>query len=167
MPDESLQEAIKEAYGSASIEPVLDTLEVKHETLTDVVRLVRARKDYDLRLEDDTTKTFHACGFRFTLPASGSNGIQSINVAIDNVNRAMTDFLNAVKDHNDPIILVYRPYLESDLNTPQMNPPLELTLTDIVVTAFEVAGSARFADVVNGRFLSERYTRDRFRALGI
>lgn len=131
------------------------------------VYLVRDRVSRDFTLEDGVTVRFEPCAFRLALPSTGIEGLQSIRVAIDNVDQRITKFLNMVKGIEYPVEMVYRPYLLSDTTKPQLNPPLRLTLTDIEVTAFEVTAAARFADVVNSRFLTQRYTRERFRSLGI
>lgn len=131
------------------------------------VYLVRDRQEQEFTLEDGVTVTFEPCAFRLVLPSTGGEGLQSIRVSIDNVDQRITQFLNSVKGLEAPVLLTYRPFLVSDRTKPQIDPPLKLTLTDVQVTATEVVGAARFADVVNSRFLTQRYTRERFRSLGI
>jgi Domain of unknown function (DUF1833) len=166
MPDDSpLSAAIREAYATAQTNLVyLDTLSISNPAV-ETLYLVRDRKDYDLTLEDGTTHHFIATGFRFTLPAAGDNGVQDLNLAIDNIDRRPSDFIKAVLSNNDPVQVVFRPYISSDLTKPQMNPPLILFLRDIQINAVEISGRATFADVLNRKFLSELYTRRRFPAL--
>lgn len=167
MPNSSLEEAIKEAYASApSNVTVLETLEIRHPSIGEVVRLVRNREDITATLETEEEVVFEGAAFSLSLPAAGENGLQEITVKVDNVDRRVSDFLSTAKDYEEPVRLIYRPYLSSDLSQPQMNPPLELYLTDVNVTVFEVTGKATFADIINKRFPSDYYTRSRFPSLG-
>jgi hypothetical protein len=161
----NLEDAIKEAYATARRDVVfLDTLEINHPDVA-TLYLVKDRTDHVLGLGNGTTQLFTASGFRFSLPSAGENGIQELSIAIDNVDRKPSDFIKQVKGSVDPVQVVYRPYLSDDLDTPQMNPPLTLFLTDVQITVSEVTGRATFADILNRKFLTELYTRRRFPAL--
>lgn len=166
MPNETtLTDAIREAYATARTDLVyLDTISLSNPAVESIY-LVRDRKDFDLTLETGEVKHFVATGFRFTLPAAGDNGVQDLNLAIDNVDRRPSDFIRAVLANNDPVEVVFRPYVSNDLSKPQMNPPLTLYLRDIQITAIEISGRATFADILNRKFLSELYTRRRFPSL--
>jgi Domain of unknown function (DUF1833) len=160
-----LEAAIREAYATSANNVVyLETLEISHPLVTSLY-LVRDRVDHVLGIGGGVTKTFVATGFQFNLPSAGENGLQELTLRVDNVDRRASDFVNSVKGSNDPVQVIYRPYLHTEPNTPQMNPPLRLFLTDIVITAVDVTGRATFADVLNRRFLSELYVRRRFPAL--
>lgn len=166
MPDTSLSEAIKEAYALAPQgEMVLHTLELSHPDLVDVIYLVLDRASHTLKIEGGASKLFEACPFRFGLPQKSDNGLQELSVALDNIDQRISDFLEAVKDSNTAVKMVYRPYLLSDPDTPQAV-PLELALTDISVDDIQATGKATFADLVNKSFLTELYGRDRFPGLG-
>lgn len=129
--------------------------------------LVQATEDYDLPLElgADTT-TFEAVGFSFKLPGQNDQGLQELSIEIDNVDRRIGDFIRAVSKYDAPVIVRYRPYLSSDLSEPQLDPPLELILSDVSVTETKVTGRATFADIINLDFLNQIYTRRRFPSLG-
>jgi hypothetical protein len=161
-----LNEAIREAYASASADVVyLDTLEISNPDIGSLW-LVKDRVDHELTLETGATQLFTATGFRFTLPSAGENGLQELAIAVDNVDQRPSDFVKSALASFKPIVVKYRPYLHTDKTTPQMNPPLTLYLTDIVVTGVEVKGRATFADILNKRFPVEFYTRKRFPTLG-
>jgi len=169
MPNSSLTAALKEAYASAPSDTViLDTIELSHPSLpAETLYLVKAREDYDLTLEDGVTvQTFTASGFEFKLPPAGDKGVQELQIAIDNTDRVISDFLKQAKDYREPAKLVYRPYLSTDLTTPQLDPPLELNLTNVKVTVHQVTGRASFADLINKKHPLELYTRERFPSLG-
>lgn len=163
----SLSEAIKEAYAvSPSNVAILETLEISHPSIGGTIYLVKNREDLTLTLENDTEQLFQAVPFRIALPASGDNGVQSLTIAIDNVDRRVSDFLNTAKNYRDPVVLKYRTYLSTDYTTPQNDPPLILYLTDVIVTLFEVSGKANFADILNKTFPNQLYTRARFPSIG-
>lgn len=161
----SLEAAIKEAYATAQNDVVyLDTLEISN-TLAGTLYLVRDRIDHEFTLETSEVKTFVATGFRFSLPAAGDNGLQDLSIAVDNVDQRPSDFIKAALASNDPVQVIYRPYLSSDPTKPQMDPPLRLYLTDVEINSVEIVGRATFADILNRKFLTESYTRRRFPAL--
>jgi hypothetical protein len=164
MPD-PLQDAIREAYATARTDVVyLDTMEISNPSV-DSVYLVQDRVNHDLTLENGQVKTFVGCAFRFNLPATGENGVQELNIAIDNVDRGISDFLQTLLESDEPVRITYRPYLSEDPTQPQLNPPLVLFLTDVVINVLEVSGRAAFADVLNRRFLTETYNSRRFPSL--
>lgn len=166
MPNTALTEAIKEAYASAPAGVVyLETLQFSHPLVAQDKFIVQDRVDKVMTLEDATTHTFKACAFRMELPASGDNGLQELSIAIDNVDEEIGVFLETVKDSLVPVTVRYRPYLSTDLTTPQLDPPLVLNLTDIVMSAAEVTGRATFADIINRKFPTDFYTRRRFPGL--
>ena len=92
--------------------------------------------------------------------------MQELSIEIDNVDKRISDFIRKASKFQAPVIVRYRPYLTSDLSEPQLDPPLELVLSDVQITETKVTGRASFADIINLPFLSERYTRRRFPSLG-
>jgi hypothetical protein len=168
MPNDIWLTAYREALATAPTDEVLlDTLEIRHPDVVEVFYLVRDLKDWDLPLTlGATPTTFEAANFNFTLPESGEIGIQEIQVGIGNVDRRIGLFIQSVVGSSKSVSLIYRPYLNSDLTQPQIDPPYELFLSDITITASQVVGRARFTDLVNRKFPNELYTRRRFPTLG-
>lgn len=163
----SLSDAIKEAFATVpSNQVILHTLEIRQEGVQDTIYLVQSHQYIEAIDEIGHTHIFEPGGFQFTLPPSTEEGFQSLNVAIDNVGRRVTDFLEAAKSQKVPVQMIYRPYLSTDLSEPQMDPPLKFYLKDIKVTAFQVTGRATFMDIVNKKFPSILYTREKFPTLG-
>lgn len=128
--------------------------------------IVQDRKAWTLTLEDETEQEFEPVGFRFALPPVGENGLQELTIAIDNTDRRITEFLDAVKDTGIPVEITYRPYLSNDTTQPHWNPPLVLFLRNVSVNAYEITGQATFADIINKKFPIQLYTRVRFPSLG-
>lgn len=160
-------EAIKEAYASApSGVVILNTLELSHPSIVDSIYLVQDYTDHECTLEDGVTVvTFRKAPFRFVLPSTGSNGLQELNIAIDNVDQAVSDFLQDITGDPAPVTVKYRSYLSTDKTEPQNGVPLVLFMSDIQVTPVEVVGRASFADIINRQFLSTTYTVSRFPGL--
>ena len=168
MPNESLDEALKEVYTLAPTNSFhIDTLEISHPSLVDVVYMVRNIEPMELTLENASTVTFEPVPFRFIPPASGTNGAQEMTIAIDNVDRRISDFIEAVgTDSKDPVMVKYRVYLSNAKSGPQNAPPLVLFLTDLKINAFEVTGRATFTGIINKPYPNQFYDRERFPGLG-
>jgi hypothetical protein len=158
---------MKEAYACAPSDVVtIDTIELTNPSGGDSLYLVQQRSSVTATLETGVTVEFDAVPFRFSLPAAGENGRQDLTLAIDNIDRRVSDFVNAAKSYSEPVRCIYRPYLSNDLTRPQMDPPLSLKLTSITATVVEVQARATFGDVLNMPFPSQLYTRARFPGLG-
>lgn len=167
MPNPTLSDAIKEAYASCpTARVVYDTLEIRQTGVQDPIYLVKGRTALTAVDENEVERTFLPSGFQFTLPPENEEGFRSLNVAIDNVGREVSDFIELAKSEKIPVEMIYRPYVSDDLTVPAMMPPLILYLKDIQVTSYQVTGRATFYDIINRKFPSEIYTRLRFPGLG-
>ena len=161
----SLTDAIKEAYAMAPADKsIIETLEIR-QTGSASIFIHRGFSTIDLRLETGNTVTFQPVGFEFKLPKNSDTGGQSLQISIDNTDAAISDFVQNAKSSRQPVQVLYRPYLSSDLTTPQMNPPLTLYLKNVSINSNTVTAQATFVDVVNKRFPNEYYTPDRFPGL--
>lgn len=163
----SLSEALKEAFAVCPTDKtVIHTLEIRQTGVQDPVLISQTRTGVTAFDENGVEKTFIAGGFQFTLPPSDEDGFKSLTVAVDNVNRVASDFIDTARQSIVPVEVVYRPYLSDDLSGPAMNPPLILYLKDVQVTTFQVTGKCTFMDLVNKKFPSDLYLRSRFPSLG-
>jgi hypothetical protein len=163
-----LTDAIKEAWAMAPSDVVyIETIEISHPNIDAPLRFVAGYENIEADLEDGGgTVTFEAGAFKMTLPNAGKDGIQSLQLAVDNVDRRIGEFCRLAAEFEEPVQVTYRPYLSTDLTTPQMDPPLILFLREVSVNDFQVSGRATFADIVNKKFPSQLYTRKRFPSLG-
>lgn len=158
-------DAIREAYSICpSRKTLVDTLEIRHPD-KDPIYIVKDQLELTAKLEDGTWVDFQPLAFDFKLPKSADTGAQSLDIAIDNTNNHVADYLNSVKSSLKPLTIVYRPYLLDDLTKPQMSPPLTLTLTSALITVVQVSGRATYADIVNKKFPNDYYTPRRFKNL--
>ena len=152
------RQAIKEAYTVAPPDAViLNTIELIHPAMDPTVRLVQDLQPHTLRLETGESFLFEAAAFRFSLPPTGDNGLQELNLQLDNVDRRISDYMEAIMLNPVPITVKYRAYLSNDLLNPQMDSPLTLFLTDLTLDMTQLSGRASFADIINRPFLSPTY----------
>lgn len=178
MPDPSLSQAIKEAYAAAPSDVViLHTLELRHPAFKDdegqptAIRVVRDHVDLTARLEltapldGGAMVTFVALAFDLSLPPIDTAPVPEITVTLDNVSREIVRHLDAAVATQDRIEMTYRPYLSTDKEGPQMDPPITLGLTEVEANALQVTGRARMLDIGNKAFPSETYTATRFPGL--
>lgn len=178
MPDATLSQALKEAYASAPSDVViLHTLELRHPSFIDdqglptTVRVVRDNTDLIARLEPTAPinageiVTFIAMGFDLELPPVDTAPVPEISITIDNVSREMVKHLNNAAESQDKIEVTYRPYLSTDLEGPQMDPPITLVLTEVEADIFRITGRARMLDVGNKAFPSVTYNSQNYPSL--
>ena len=165
--NDSYQDAIKEAFVIApSGKVIIHTLEIRQTGAQDPIYLARCRDAIAAVDENDVTKVYEPVGFNFTLPGSTEEGFRSLNLSVDNIEQRATDFVKTAKTYKRiPVECVYRPYLSDDLSTPQLNPPLILFLKDIRINEIAVTARATFKDIINTKFPSTLYTRDRYPGL--
>ena len=129
---------------------------------------MRDHRDLEARLEASAPVnggkmvTFIALAFDLSLPPTP---VPEITVTLDNVSREIVRHLDAAAVSQDKIEITYRPYLSTDLEGPQMDPPITLVLTEVEANTLQVTGRARMLDIGNKAFPSETYTAKRFPGL--
>lgn len=165
--NDTMSEALKEAYALApSNVAVIETLAISHPSLPNgTIYLCRNMEDLVCTLEDSTQHTFTAVAFNIQLPKSGDGGLELLQIQIDDVQGVVSSFLRSVAYQVDPVVIQYRPYLATDLTTPQLNPPLTLWLSSSTQDDNSVTIQANFADLINRPFPNEYYTLQRFPGL--
>lgn len=167
MPDLNLSEAQREAFAVARRnDPTLETVEISNPDHATPFYLVRDSIPRILTLETAETVTFEPVNFRLSRPKQGETGSQELTLTVDNVDRRIFEFLEAIQFSQQETKIKWRLYLESDDTQPQTTVPVELTIVDIAVTTFEVTATARFIDILNKPFPNENFTRSRFPSLG-
>jgi len=166
MPELGYTNAIKEAFASAKKNvAIIDSLEISHPNFT-TFHLVRNKTSLSLTDETSTTNVYEPVSFLLDRPKQGETGAQELTLTIDNVDRRISDAIEAIKTSQTPVTVKWRPYLSSDLSQPQTAAPLELTLADVSVNNFHVTGRCLFVNVINRPFVNEVFTRQRFPSLG-
>lgn len=165
-----LTQAIIEAYSLAPTNvAILETIEIYNPLMSpDSIYLVKDRIGYLMNIEGGIPKAFEPAPFRITLPSKSDGGLQELTISIDNIDRRVGEFMKNSRNLESPTLIKYRPYLSTDLTTPQISPPLTLYLKDSTMTVFEVTIRASFLNFLNKKFPSpsQYYSRSRFIGLG-
>lgn len=173
-----IKQAIKEAYASApSGTIIIHTLEFRHPNFVDelgqptAIRVVLGHQNLEARLELDAPQnggeyvTFIPMAFDLELPNIEHIAVPEITIAIDNVSREIEDNLMRAAASPYKIEVTYRPYLNTDLTEPQMNPPTTMTLISAEADDFRVTARATYGNAANVLTPREVYTSDRFPGL--
>ena len=149
------------SLGGAEVQAVLDAMPAQ---ARDLVGLV-ARLEEDAPKDAGRMVPFIALAFDLELPPVDTGPVPEIAVTLDNVSREIVRHLDAAATSHEIIEVTYRPYLSTDLEGPQMDPPITLTLTEVEVDVFRATGRARMLDIGNRAFPAETYTAKRFPGL--
>ncbi len=154
-------EATWSNLGGAEVQAVLDAMPAEGRDLVGLV----ARLEADAPTDAGRMVPFIALAFDLELPPVDTAPVPEIAVTLDNVSREIVRHLDAAATSLDKIEVTYRPYLSTDLEGPQMDPPITLTLTEVEVDVFRVTGRARMLDIGNKAFPADLYTATRFPGL--
>lgn len=172
MTDTTLSQALAEAYASApSAEVILHTLELRHPSFTQPLRVVNDHATLTATLEADAPMDagqpveFAAFAFRFRLPDVQSTGMPELEIEIDNVSAEVVAYMDQAANSTELIEVTYRPYLSSDTSAPSMDPPLHLVLHDVEADVFAIRGRASFGDYGNRQFPGQSYDGQTFPGL--
>jgi hypothetical protein len=140
--------------GGAEVQAVLDVMSEEARRKVGLVARIEAGAARDAGM----LVPFVALGFEMELPPVDTIPVPEIVVTLDNVGREITKHLDAAAISQEAIQVTYRPYLSTDINGPQMDPPLSMTLSEVEVDVFRVTGRARVLDIGNKAFPSRIYT---------
>lgn len=178
MTDTTLSEALKEAYASAPTDTIIyPTLELYHSAFIDnngnpaPIRVVRDYDNLTARLEINAPRnggeyvTFIGFNFDFTKPESGYDTIPQITITIDNVDRSILANIEKTLGTFEQIKLIYREFISTNLNTPQNNPPLEMTIINITADLYKITATAGFPNLMNKKFPTVEYNTEVFTGL--
>jgi len=190
MPNPSLQDAIKEAYAVAPTDAIIyHTLEFYHPlfdysytdtdttdgdssaTNSNTIRVVEGFKDLTATLETSaprnpsTPVTFQAYPFRVTLPPIFDKSAPELSIVIDNVSRDILTQIQRLPESLELLELIYRPYISTDLSTPQYDPPIALHVVGINATVSTITATCRYRDLANVQFPRNVYNTREFPGL--
>jgi hypothetical protein len=171
MPDSTLKLAIREAYVASSA-IIFHTLELRHSSFTEPIRVVRDRANLIARLENTAPLNpgevvlFIPFSFDFSKPEVLPGGIPQLTITIDNVGREVTANVELSLESTEPIKATYREYLGSDLlGGPQNDPPMHMDILSISCTPFVVTATAGFPQMVNKRFPTQAFSAEDYPGL--
>lgn len=177
----SHSEGLAAAYASAGeTEIVFDTLEFLHPTFLDDIgvpmgirvvnehSILTAGLEADAPLNPGEMVAYQPVYFTMKRQDENASGsVPMIQVQVDNVGQILIPYLDRAKESRDPIKMIWRPYLASDLTAPHMIPVIMLTLSKVGGNMSSLSASAGFSELTNRRFPASEYTSRKFPGLSI
>jgi hypothetical protein len=156
----TISAALKEIYASAPTDKrYIETLSFAHSAFASTYYLVNDPGDWSFLLEDGRLTKFQSVGFRVELPTADAKGNQDFTIVLSNAGRDMIDPLEAASAFTaNPIVMTYRIYLDQPGTMPQNSPPIEMRISDVVVSKSSISIQARRADILNMSFPHQLYT---------
>jgi uncharacterized protein DUF1833 len=166
VPDPSLTDALAEAAALAPAgEVIRHTLEIRHPDFTDddgnpdSVWLIadteglRAPLEADAPIRPGEWVSFTASAFSFALMPIEAGTTPEIEITLDGVNRSLLQYLDTAMASGKPLVLAYRPYLDSQIAAgPQKDPVPTFEASDITVSVNSLTVKARTGIDLRGSF---------------
>lgn len=158
---------LKRVYASAPTDTrYVECLSLWHPNWGTWLHFTSDVQAWTFALETGELVDFQAVPFTVVLPLQDGKGQQDLQIGLENVGREAMDYIElASLTPSVSIDVVYRVYLDRPHSLPQQDPPLRLTLSNIVVTLDVITGTATRADTLNRRFPSEVYRLDTYPGL--
>ena len=178
----SYTEAYKEAIAAAPLEQIIyETLEFQHPTFATPLRIVQGGDDIKARLEADAEFNagemvdFVATPFEFKLPDIKDNEQSQLQLNINNV-AAYDDesgkylpyvsaYMKQAALHGEPVTVIYRPYLMTELEIGPAMTPLPLMLSEASSDNYAVNTTATQDNIYDVKNPRQFYTQQRFPTL--
>lgn len=149
---------------------MLHTLEFRHSTFSQPLRVVLDYTDATLTLEADAPADpgaavlFVGYNFQVTLPPIEDSATPELSVVIANVSREILRNLLLAAVIPEAVEVSYRLYLSNATGEPQMD-PFHVAIRSAHATVMSVEIKAGFGDDANKQFPAEKYTARRFPGL--
>lgn len=159
-----LSDDLRRVYASApTVEAYIlnECLVLSHSAFTDgTYNFVRNRADQILKNFEGVPTYFRPYWFDFKLPTRNTAGAIDMEITFSNVDPTIAEQLElAINAPKEPIVVKFTVYLEGS-DDMQIDPPLELTLANVLVNATAVVGTASRADILNRPFPREIFRPD-------
>ena len=154
---------------------ILETLELHHSAIEEngvrtAVRAVNDVKDWTFTLEGDAPLNggqavlFTAIPFTWGEPSIAEGQAPQADVRVDNVERELEPYLNAIETSFEPIVVIYRVFL-SDRGHVVDRGPFRFVMKEIATDNGAVTGKVEIATPQNLKFGTRVYTADEFASL--
>lgn len=169
----TFEEAMQEAFASApGHEIIYYTIEINHPAFEVPIRLAQGNDNIIAKLEDEANTNpgemveFIGAPWELSLPKIEEGTIPEIQLTFDNVSREITSHISEAVKREDPVKVIFRPYLDSALDAgPQMKVPIEMEVLDATANNYQIQLTANVEDVFHAAFPLTRYIHDRFPTL--
>lgn len=158
---------LKRVYASAPTDTrYVECLSLYHPTWGTWLHFTNDVQPWTFALESGPLVDFAAVPFSIVLPLQDGKGQQDLQIGLENVGREAMDYIEAAANvPSVPILVIYRVYLDRPHSRPQQDPPLELTLSNVIVGLDVITGTATRADTLNRPFPSVVYRLDTYPGL--
>lgn len=154
---------------------ILETLELHHSAFIEdgrrvAVRAVNDTRDWRFTLEGDAPLNagevvdFVAIPFSWGHPSVAEGQAPQADVRVDNVERELEPYMDAVETSFEPIVVIYRVYL-SNRGSIVDKGPFRFVLKELATDNGAVAGKVEVASPQNLRFGTRVYSADHFSSL--
>ncbi|MCB1888118.1 MAG: DUF1833 family protein [Rhodocyclaceae bacterium] len=172
-------EALREALASAPADRIhVATIELRHATFDQPVRVVQDDQDWALPLEATAplnpgeTVTFVALSFALELPDINRDAPGSVKLRLDNVSRTIGEALSGARTSQYPVGATLRYYV-LDLSADPPGPvssgpdmaPRNFEVGDVTISDRTAIGTCYAPDFASILVSADKYTRARFPGL--
>ena len=158
---------LKEIYASAPNDVTyIECLSLSHSRFTKTYHLTSDMAQWSFFDESGKILNFESHPFKVVLPTRDTSGNQELTLTIANAGLLMMQELEAAQlKPDEPIVCLYRVYLDVPNSYPQIDPPLSLSITDVTADASAISATATRFDVLSRAFPTEVYNIDDFPGL--
>jgi len=163
-----ISEELKALYCTAPYDDFyVETLALEHPLFPGGVRyLSNVLGGWSAKLETGENVFFEYVPFAVVPPDKADQAAIELKVGIDNTSRALMDELELLATQpTDPIGLTYRLYLDSDPNTVQNDPPLQMDILGVTATEDTISFTAGLINLRGQPFPAVLYSTENFPGL--
>ncbi|VFS93056.1 ArsR family transcriptional regulator [Pseudomonas aeruginosa] len=114
--------ALERFYASDGPDLPIATIEITRPSRPDPILICQGYDDITCMTEDGRLLTFIAGAIDVSIPKRDNSGNQNVGFAIDNVTGFAQQYISEAIDAGEPVTLILRIYLESDLTAPAERP---------------------------------------------
>lgn len=150
--------AIARAYASNEATPI-STFEFSHSAIS-TMYFVQGYYDVEATTESGKAVTFLKSGLGFSLPERSTEGVQELQIQIDNLSNETYEKLRTIqlsmRQNDERAKIKYRPYLEADLSAPS-GAVFTLSMTSASITRNQATILANWAPFPDSSYPRKRY----------
>ncbi|HCF7269641.1 TPA: DUF1833 family protein [Pseudomonas aeruginosa] len=156
--------ALERFYASDGPDLPIATIEITRPSRPDPILICQGFKDLTCMTEDGRLLTFVAGAIDVSIPKRDNSGNQNVGFAIDNVTGFAQQYIAEAIDAGEPVTLVLRIYLESDLTAPAER-PYRMRVKGAEFESLTVQVEAGYYDLINTAALRHIYNVSEFPGL--
>ncbi|HBP5289134.1 DUF1833 family protein [Pseudomonas aeruginosa] len=156
--------ALERFYASDGPDRPIATIEITRASRPDPILICQGFNDLTCMTEDARLLTFVAGAIDVSIPKRDNSGNQNVGFAIDNVTGFAQQYIAEAIDAGEPVTLVLRIYLESDLTAPAER-PYRMRVKGADFESLTVQVEAGYYDLINTAALRHIYNVSEFPGL--